>query len=216
MSCAPGFPEPEIDRFTYRATRRNHRVDLIAKAKEMKHLFKVLAAGLLLAPAVATADMPVIYESDNQALFRVSAPDFWQVRAGGPRAVTPPDSEEARLINRIIGFEPVAESGVWVGFMSPNGVRNFAQAEEYLANIGRSVVEDPEVQETSRIRIGDLPAARFAGTGRRGSRNVEFTAVLIDLPGDRVAISLAVIEAGANPELVSDINTIYGSFRSLR
>lgn len=171
---------------------------------------------LSLFPLSVEAEMPVTYKSDNRALFQVSAPDFWQVRAGGPRVLTPPGGDEARLINRVIGFEPVAEQGAWVGFMSPNGVATFAQAEDYLRNIGRSVVQDPEVTGQSRLRIGGLPAAKYTGTGRRDRRTVEFTAVLIDLPGNRVAISLAVLEAGANSELISDINAIYDSFRALR
>ncbi|WP_171178598.1 hypothetical protein [Ruegeria sp. HKCCD8929] len=174
------------------------------------------ALAVILVPALACADMPVVYKSDGQALFRLNAPDFWQVRAGGPRVITPPDSDEARLINRVIGLEPVAEGGVWVGFMSPHGVANFEQARDYLRNIGRSVVDDPQVQSESRTRVGGLPAARYAGTGRRGGRAVNFTAVLIDLPDNRVAISMAVIEGGANPDLVEDINAIYGSFRAVR
>ncbi|MCV2889550.1 hypothetical protein [Ruegeria aquimaris] len=171
-----------------------------------------LVASLL--PMSAVADMPLTYVSDGEALFHLKAPDFWQVRSGGPRALTPPGSEEARLINRVIGLEPEAEPGVWVGFMSPNGVSTFAQAEEYLRNIGKSVVSDPELREQNSIRVGGLPAARYAGTGRRNGRAVEFTAVLVDLPGSRVAISLAVVEAVARPELVEDINAIYASFRA--
>lgn len=175
---------------------------------------RVLALVAGLVPLPAFADMPLTYVSDGKALFHLSAPDFWQVRSGGLRALKPPGSEEARLINRVIGFEPEAEPGVWVGFMSPNGVSTFAQAEEYLRNIGKSVVSDPELREQSRIRVGGLPAARYAGTGRRNGRAVAFTAVLVDLPGKRVAISLAVVEAGARPELVEDINAIYASFRA--
>lgn len=182
--------------------------------KQIRQL--VAMAGLVVLPGIALADMPVIYKTDNQSLFQVSAPDYWQVRAGGPRVLTPPGSDEERLINRVIGFEPVAEKGAWVGFMSPNGVATFAQAEDYLRNIGSSVVQDPELISEKQTRIGGLPAAKYTGTGRRDGRAVNFTAVLIDLPGNRVAISLAVIEAGANAELISDINAIYGSFRSLR
>ncbi|MCE8516960.1 hypothetical protein KBY23_19740 [Ruegeria pomeroyi] len=178
----------------------------------LRALALALAASLL--PLPATADMPLTYVSDGRALFHLSAPDFWQVRSGGPRALTPPGSDEARLINRVIGFEPEAEPGVWVGFMSPNGVSTFAQAEDYLRNIGKSVVSDPELREQSRIRIGGLPAARYVGTGRRDGKAVAFTAVLVDLPGSRVAISLAVVETGARPELVEDINSIYASFRA--
>ncbi|MCL6285055.1 hypothetical protein M3P21_16100 [Ruegeria sp. 2012CJ41-6] len=173
----------------------------------------VLLAGL---PAATLADMPLTYESDGRALFRLSAPDFWQVRAGGPRAIAAPETGEARLINRVIGLEPVADKGVWVGFMSPNGIRTLGQAEDYLSGIGRSLVKDPEVTGRSSITLGGLPAKRITGTGRRDGRAVSFTALLIDLPTNRVAISLAVIESGADPDLVNDVNAIYGSFRAIR
>ncbi|MBO9451973.1 hypothetical protein J7426_16990 [Tropicibacter sp. R16_0] len=175
-----------------------------------------LVVATALSATVAKADMPVTYVEDNRALFHVSAPDFWQVRAGGPRAITPPGSDEARLINRVIGFEPVAEKGVWVGFMSPNGVSTFDGAVEYLRNIGQSIVEDPILDDSKPTRIGGLPAQKYAGHGRRGGKSVNFTAVLIDLPGNRVAISLAISEAGANAELISDVNAIYDSFRAAR
>ncbi|MEM7319372.1 MAG: hypothetical protein AAF408_10180 [Pseudomonadota bacterium] len=164
----------------------------------------------------AIADMPVVYKDGTRSIFQISAPDFWQVRAGGPRLISPPGSEDERLIARVIGLEPTGDKGAWVGFMSPFGVSNAAQAEEYLKNIGRSLVGEPNVTERSRIRVGGLPASRFAGTGRRDGKTVNFTAVIIDLPGNRVAVSLAVLESGANPGLVADINEIYGSFRSLR
>ncbi len=187
-------------------------------AKSMSRRLKFAALGVagVILPTVAPAEMPVTYIEDNRALFHVSAPDFWQVRAGGARALAPPESDEARLINRVIGFSPVSEQGVWVGFMSPNGVSTFAQAQEYLRNIGKSVVDAPEVDSTSPTTIGGLRAQKFAGQGRRDGRAVSFTAVLIDLPGSRVAISLSVVEAGANPDLVDDINAIYASFRAAR
>ncbi|MFC3615922.1 hypothetical protein ACFORG_19390 [Lutimaribacter marinistellae] len=175
------------------------------------------AAGLVMVGAApAIADMPVTYRSDGRALFQVSAPDFWQVRAGGPRSLTPPGSDEARLINRIIGLSPVTESGAWIGFMSPNGVSTFAQAEDYLRNIGQSIVSDPEVTGQRDIRVGGLAARSFKGTGRRDGRGVNFTAVVIDLPGNRMAVSLAVLDSRADPALVNDLNAIYGSFRAIR
>lgn len=166
--------------------------------------------------STAMAEMPLTYVEDNRALFHISAPDFWQVRAGGARAITPPGSDEARLINRVIGLQPVAEQGVWVGFMSPNGVSTFAEAQEYLRNIGKSIVDDPQIDSSKPATIGGLRAQKFAGHGRRDGRAVNFTAVFIDLPGPRVAISLSVIEAGADPALLGDVNAIYASFRAAR
>lgn len=178
-----------------------------------KFALALLVAGV---PAAAQADMPVTYRDDGRALFHFTVPDFWTVQSGGKRALTPPGSDEARLINRVIGLQPQAETGVWMGFMSPNGVRTYDEAVAYLQDIGRFVVNDPEVTAQKRITIGGQPAARFTGTGRRGTTGVNFTAVLIDLPGSRVAISLVVMEAGANPELANDANAVFDSFRVAR
>lgn len=181
--------------------------------RKMRRL-ALLAA--IFGPAVAGAEMPVTFVQDGRALFTLSAPDFWQVRAGGPRSVIAPETGEARQISRVIGFEPAADQGVWVGFMAPNGVGTMQEARDYLSNIGGLVVSDPQVSDRMRIRIGGLPAERYAGTGRRAGRKVGFTAVLIDLPGRGVAVSLAVMEARADPSLVADINAIYRSFRAVR
>ncbi len=183
-------------------------------SRQVRTLLGLTILGLT--PSLAVAEMPVIYKNGGQSLFEVSAPDYWQVRAGGPRVLSPPDLDEERLINRVIGFSPVSEQGAWVGFMSPNGVRTFDQAVEYLRNIGKSIVEDPVLDSETKTRIGGLAAAKYAGHGRRGRKAVNFTALLIDLPGDRVAISIAILEAGVDPEMINDINAIYSSFRSLR
>lgn len=183
----------------------------------MKHLRRLsLAALCALTPGLATAETPITYRDDTGALFAFNAPDFWSVRTGGERNVTPPDSDEARRINRVIGLEPHSDEGVWMGFMSPHGVRTYQDAVTYLQEIGRFIVTDPEVTDRKRVTIGGLPAAKFTGTGTRGLKGVAFTAVLIDLPGPRVAISLVVMEAGANPELVNDVNGVFASFRAIR
>lgn len=175
-----------------------------------------LATLCALMPGLAVAEMPITYRDSTGALFAFTAPDFWSVRTGGERSLTPPGSDEARLINRVIGLQPHAEEGVWMGFMSPNGVRTYDEAVAYLQEIGRFVVTNPEVTERTRVTIGGLPAARFTGTGQRGLKGVNFTAVLIDLPGPRVAISLVVMESGVNPELINDVNGVFASFRAIR
>lgn len=175
-----------------------------------------LAASVVLASGPVLADMPITYKDDGRALFQVSAPDFWTVRAGGNRALTAPDLDEARLINRVIGFTPVAKDGIWVGFISPHGVKTYEGALEYLRGVGPFLVKDAEVQDQTRITIAGLPAGRLTGTGTRDGKAVNFTAVVIDLPNDRVAISVVVMEAGVNPELVSDVNTIFESFQVIR
>ena len=39
-------------------------------------------------------------------------------------------------------------------------------------------------------------------------------AVFIDMPHGRMAISVTVMEAGIDPEIVKDVNAIYSSFRA--
>ncbi|MBE1282455.1 MAG: hypothetical protein GJ676_04010 [Rhodobacteraceae bacterium] len=173
------------------------------------------AAVLALTPVLAAAEMPVTYRDEGRSLFRFNAPDFWTVRAGGQRSVTPPGGDEARLINRVIGLQPSVDDGVWMGFMSPHGVRTYEDAVEYLRDIGPFIVEDSKVAERERIRIGGLPAARITGTGHRGRIGVNFTVILVDLPGNRVAISIVVLEDGSDPSFVNEINEVFASFRAV-
>ncbi|WP_425044207.1 hypothetical protein [Primorskyibacter sp. S87] len=161
------------------------------------------------------ADMPVTYRDQGQALFSLNVPDFWTASAGGQRTVTASETGEARLINRVISLQPKTEPRVWVGFMSPNGIRTRDEAISYLSDIGAFIVRDPVLTDQKRISVGGRPAERFSGTGRRNGRGVNFTALLIALPGNRVAVSISVIEDGADPELVNDINAIYASFRAV-
>lgn len=165
-------------------------------------------------PHWANADMPLTYKDEGRALFRISAPDFWTVRTGGQRSVSPPELDEARLINRVIGLQPVTEDGVWVGFISPHGVRSYADALDYLRDIGPFLVKDATLDSQTRVRIGGLPAARLVGSGRRDRKSVNYTALVIDLPGDRVAISVVIMEGGVDPGYVADINAIFASFRA--
>jgi hypothetical protein len=175
-----------------------------------------LAASVAILPSLALADMPITYKDEGRALFHLSVPDFWTARAGGGRAVTPPGSDEARQINRVIGLTPVSEDGIWMGFISPHGVSTYEQSLEYLRGVGPFLVKNAEVQERKRISVGGLPAARLTGSGSRDGKAVSFTAVVVDLPRDRVAISVVVMEAGVNPDLVSDVNAVFASFRAVR
>jgi hypothetical protein len=172
------------------------------------------AAGLLaLLPMAAAADMPVTYKDKGRSLFAVNVPDFWSVRAGGSRELTAPGSGETRQVGRVLGLRPTAEGGLWMGFLSPEGIRTREQAMRYLREIGPFLLRDASVADQVEIRIGGRPAGRITGTGTRGGRSVNFTALTIDLPGNRVAISVVVMEAGVNPGLVDDVNAIYSSFR---
>ena len=184
-------------------------------------LRKTFSAGCLadltsISPSLTLADMPVTYKDEGRALFHLSVPDFWTARAGGARAMTPPGTEEARLVNRVIGLTPVSEKGIWMGFISPHGVSTYEQSLEYLRGVGPFLVKNAEVQERNKISVGGRPAARLTGSGSRDGKAVNFTAVVVDLPRDRVAISVVVMEAGVNPDLVSDVNAVFASFRAVQ
>ncbi len=172
------------------------------------------ALALVCAPLVAQADMPVTYMQGDRALFHFDAPDFWTVRAGGPRELTAPGDAGPRAVVRVIGLQPTAEDKVWMGFVAPLGVSTFADAAEYLRDIGPHLVKDVTVSATQERRIGGRPARTLSGTGRRNGQSVTFTAVAIDLPRDRMAIAVTVFQAGSDPALIDDVNRVYDSFRA--
>ncbi|WP_246139377.1 hypothetical protein [Falsiphaeobacter marinintestinus] len=176
----------------------------------------LFAAALTLGAStgVAYADMPVTYTEGSRALFHLSAPDFWTVRAGGPRDLTAPGDDASREVVRVIGLEPSSEPHVWMGFVSPLGVSNFAEAEDYLREIGPHLVQDATASGSKSLTIGGRSARSVSGTGRRNGRGVSFSAVMIDLPNGRMAVSVTVLENGVNPDLVADVNSIFASFRA--
>ncbi len=91
---------------------------------------------------------------------------------------------------------------------------NFDEATEYLRDIGPFLVKSAEVESRKSLKIGGLPARAIAGHGTRKGTAVNFTAVIIDLPNGRMAVSVTVLESGADPEITADVNAIYSSFRA--
>ena len=76
----------------------------------LKYILLVVMSFTL--PKAAAADMPVVYMDEGRALFSFDVPDFWQVRSGGQRSVTPPDADEARLITGSSGCGPPRMMGL--------------------------------------------------------------------------------------------------------
>lgn len=167
---------------------------------------------LMLSAPLAWADMPVTYTDAGRALFSVNAPDFWTVRTGGMRELTAPGLE-ARDVVRVIGMHPDSDPRVWIGFISPHGVRNFDEANEYLRDIGPFLVENAQIDTRRDLRVGGLPAESKSGHGTRKGQTVNFTVLVIDLPNGRMAISVTVMQAGIDPATVADVNAIHASFR---
>ncbi|MBL4766632.1 MAG: hypothetical protein JKY94_02825 [Rhodobacteraceae bacterium] len=174
----------------------------------------VLAIGLIGTPL--RAEVPITYTDAGRALFRFDAPDFWTIRTGGARQLSAPDTEDERGVSRLIGLSPTADPHVWIGFVSPQGISNFAEGVEYLRDIGPSLVKDPVTTSRKERRVNGLKVASFAGTGTRKGKTVNFTAILIDLPGGRIAVSVVVMEPGFNADTLGAVNAIFNSFRAVR
>lgn len=172
-----------------------------------------LAAALMLCAPMAHADTPVSYTENGNALFTVDAPDFWTVHVGGPRDLADPKTEQRRPVSRLIGLQPSTEPRLWVGFISPAGVRNFSDAKDYLAEIGPFLVKDPVIDKRAERVIGGRSSQTVSGRGRRDGRAVNFTAIAIDLPNNRMAISVVVMEAGLDQNSLAGVNRMFESFR---
>ncbi|SMO35403.1 hypothetical protein [Ruegeria faecimaris] len=164
----------------------------------------------------AKAETPITYTDEGRALFSFAVPDFWSVRTGGPREVDDTELNDPRAVARVMGIKPVTDDNVWIGFVSPSGVSSIDGGLRYLQDIDKFLVKDPIVSETVATRIGGLPARVIRGTGTRDRRGINFTATVIDLPRDRVAVAVAVLRDGADPGYVDDLNAVFASFRSLQ
>lgn len=176
----------------------------------------MLALPLLALPMMAQAETPVTYSDDGKALFSFAVPDFWQLRTGGIRNLTGPVSGEDRAVSRLMGMEPVAEDGIWMGLISPHRVSSVSEGLTYLSEVGKFLVEDVTLGARNTRRIGGREATTVAGTGVRNGQGVSFTAAVIPLGGQRVAVAVVVMENDVDPALVDDVNTVFTSFKSKR
>jgi hypothetical protein len=184
----------------------------------MRTLFKsclAAGAGLWLGlSGAAFADTPVTYSDNGRALFQVSVPDFWSLRTGGDRVVEDTKLGDARAVSRIMAMRPVTEEGVWMGLVSPNGVSTLSEGLAYLADIEKFMTKEPEITSTLDTRIGGLPAKVVRARGRRDGRGVNITATVIDLPGARVAVAVAVLADNVDPAFADELNDVLASFRA--
>ncbi len=179
-----------------------------------KSSLAAIAALVLGTSLPAFADTPVTYTDAGRALFRFDVPDFWLLRTGGIREIEDTELEDPRAVSRVMGIRPVSDDSVWMGFVSPAGVATIDGGFGYLADIDKFLVKDPQISSDSNVRIGGLPARVVRGTGRRDGRGVNFTATVIDLPRNRVAVAVTVMRDDANPEFVNDLNAVFASFRA--
>ncbi len=174
------------------------------------------AAALLTGAEPAQAQTPVTYTDGGQALFSFDIPDFWLLRSGGPREIEDTALGDPRAVNRVLGLRPVTDENAWMGFVSPEGVGTIDGGLRYLREIDKFLVKDPVVKDNRRLTIGGLPAQVISGQGRRDGAGVNFTATVIDLPRNRVAIAVSILRNGVDPNLVDDMNAVFASFRATR
>ncbi|MDK3074151.1 hypothetical protein QO034_13595 [Sedimentitalea sp. JM2-8] len=182
-------------------------------SRSLSRSIAFLAGALMLSVPAARADTPVSYTDNGRTLFSFDAPDFWTVHVGGPRDLVDPATDEARAVGRVIGLQPATEPRLWVGFISPYGVNSFSQVQDYLKDIGPFLVEDAVVDRRNARTVAGRTARTISGQGRRNGKAVAFTAVAIDLPNDRMAVSVVVMEAGLDPARVEDVNRMFASLR---
>lgn len=162
----------------------------------------------------ALADTPVTYKDGARSVFSITVPDFWTVRVGGERQLSAPGEDLERVVERVIGLEPESNSGVWVGFVSPDGMSTLAEAEEYARSLAPQIASDLDVTESEDRRIAGYPARVYRGSGRRDGQTVYFTVSLIDLPNGRVVFSMTALHGDYQRDALQDVNAIYDSIRS--
>ncbi len=164
----------------------------------------------------ASAEARASFSESGRTLFSFAVPDFWSLTAGGERALTLPGTVDARPVPQILSIRPTVDPSVWMAFYAPPGVRTMAEGRAYLAEIGQFLANAPQITDDEVRRIAGLPAEVFKGIGRRDGRDLQFVVALIDLPGARIAVGAAVIEAGAPQVSFDAVNAVFSSFRAGR
>ena len=178
-------------------------------------MFRTLSFLLALAiPSAAIAEVRASYAENGTTLFSFDVPDFWDLRSGGRRTLTLPGTEDARNIPQILSMRPTVDPTVWMAFYSPDGVRNISEGKDYLREIGEFLTNTPEITKNDPGHVAGRAAQIVKGTGRRDGKSLQFTIAIIDLPGPRIAIGVAVVEAGTEPAFYDELNAVYDSFRA--
>lgn len=167
----------------------------------------------LLTAGVSLAEVTVTYETGGRNLFSVQAPDDWIVTTGGFVNQFDRETKARRDVPRVLGIAPEIDPRVWVGLFSPDGVATFEDAVTYIKSLDRTLVDDPVVAQTTDRQIGGRKARNYTGSGTRDGRHVDFTLVLIDMPGNRMVIGVVLDENGARAPYVDQLNSIFQSFK---
>lgn len=176
----------------------------------------IVAIAATVGASAVSADVPVYYTEGNKRLFSFELPDFWVLLSGGDRTLAAPGTENNRRVSRVIGMEPEGTGGVWLGFVVPDGVTTRAQAYAYLDEVGTSLVRNPQETKSVNRSIAGRPAVVTSGTGSVGNERVQYTAVVVDLPGSKFAIGVTIVEPDATPTQIDQLNQIFDSIRVAR
>lgn len=183
--------------------------------KAWSNFARGMALGALcLFPIGAQAETEVVYSDAGSDVFEVTIPDFWTLRVGGAREITPSSDEALRPIARVFGLSPETANGVWIGLISPPQLRALEDAADYAQSLSGQLAETTEVTSRESRRIAGYPAFVLEGTGRRSGRGVNFIAAVIELPGQRVVVGLTVLERGYDPSALKDVNAILHSIKA--
>ncbi|GAA6178645.1 MULTISPECIES: hypothetical protein [unclassified Shimia] len=161
-----------------------------------------------------TAGTTAVYEDAGKGVFEVTVPDFWTLRVGGDRDLTPSSEDELRVVERVFGLTPEKDHGVWIGLISPPRFHTLQDAKDYARSLGGQLAKTTEITSSKDRRISGYPAHVIEGTGRRDGRAVNFTVMLLDMQNSRVVVGLTVLEKGYDPNAVADINAILQSIKA--
>lgn len=177
---------------------------------------KVVAAACLsvIGASAAMADSRLVYADSTESVFQVTVPDFWTVRVGGPREISPDETEELRLVERVFGLEPERGHGVWIGLISPGKFRTLDDAKAYARGLSGQLAQTTKIVDVQDRLISGRPATVITGTGRRDGRPVSFNVALLDLQNGRVVVALTVLQKGYERSALTDVNAIIQSIRA--
>ena len=85
---------------------------------------------------------------------------------------------------------------MWTGLWSPPGVRDFAEARDYLRRLGPRLLDEPEIGYRDQRTVNGRPARIFSGTGSRMGARFDFVFAGVQIAADRVAIAAFIGEPG--------------------
>ncbi|MCH2069049.1 hypothetical protein [Shimia sp.] len=174
----------------------------------------LLSAALWAAPIAVQADTQVVYSDQSRNVFQVAVPDFWKLRVGGPRELSPDGDEDIRAVERVFGLEPESDHGVWVGLISPPRFRSLEDAKEYARGLSGQLAKTTEILSAEDRRVGNYPATVITGTGRRDGRPVSFNVTMLDIKNGRVVVALTIMAQGFDQSALADVNAILTSIKA--